>query len=363
MPANITVALACVALLACTTPEAGAVDVAPAPKQVECARVQTALRKDTIEVRGTVAPLLDRDAQVAPQVAGRVLALHVHEGDVVAMGQPIARIDDAVFVDAARQAEAALARADAEYENAQTTLARVQRVFEHGIAPRQEVDDATARQAATQAARAEAESASRLAHRQIERAVVRSPLAGIVLKVFKRPGELVDGTPTTPIVEVADTSELELLADVPAQDLVRLSLHAQATIDFTALPGRAVSGAVSRVSPSVDRTTGVGAVRIGIARGARVVPLIGVFGVARVEGGEPHPVLLVPRAALRARAGSDAEVVVCGADHRAHARKVTVADDGDASVAVTGELGPDERVAVEPVLGLADSDPLVEAAP
>ncbi len=350
----------CLAVVACK--RGAEVEPAAGPKRVECARVQSALVKDAIEVRGTVAPLPDRDALVAAQVVGRVLHIEVREGDQVAAGQVVARIDDAPLVDSAHQAEAALARARAEYQNAQTTLARVQRVFEHGIAARQEVDDAAAKEASAKAARAEAEAAARQAHRQIERASVRSPLAGVVLKVLRKTGELVDGTPATPIAEIADTSELELVADVPAQDLVRLRRGALATLKLSAMPDREFKASVSRVAPSVDRATGLGTIRIAITQSGTVGPPVGSFGVARVESGEQHQATLVPQAAVRTVVGAEGEVVLCGADHVAHVRKVSPGQAYDSLVEVRGELGAGDRVAVKPVLGLAEGDAL-EAVP
>ena len=360
MRRSLTIALLCMAVVACK--RAGDAEPAAGPKVVKCAQVQSAMAKDSIEVRGTVAPPPDRDALVAPQVSGRVLRIEVREGDPVAAGQVVARIDDAPLVDTAHQADAALARARAEHQNAQTTLARIQRVFEHGIAARQEVDDAVAKKASAKAAEAEAEAAARQAHRQIERATVHSPLRGVVLKVFRKVGELVDGTPATPIAEIADTSELELVTDVPAQDLVRLSRGAPATLNFPALPDRNFKASVSRVSPSVDRATGMGTVRIAIAPSETAGPPVGTFGVARVESGEPHQVMLVPPAAVRTVVGREGEVVICGPDHVAHVRKVSPGQSRDGLVEVRGEIGPSDHVAVAPVLGLADGEAL-RAAP
>jgi len=324
--------------------------------------VATELR-DVVEVRGTVAPLPDRDALLAPQVAGRLLKVEVREGDAVAEGTVVARVDDAPLVDAALQADAALTRAKAEHHNAVTTLARTQHVFEQGIAARQELDDAVAKEASTAAAEAEADAAARVARRTTSRALVRSPLAGVVLKVLKRSGELVDGTPATAVVEVADLKELELTADVPAADLLRLERGQQGTLSCAALPGRSWRVAVARVSPSVDRATGMGTARLSILPSAGPRPPVGAFGEARLEAGEAHPGVLVPRAAVRNGTRGAPELVVCGEDGKAHVREVHPGPGGAGTVDVAGALDGGERVAVEPVLGLAEGDALAGAPP
>jgi len=327
-----------------------------ARKKVHCAPVTFEKVTDAVELAGAVSPLPDRDAQVAPQVAGRVLSVLVREGDAVGEGQVVARVDSAAFVDQAHQAEAALARARVERENAEATRARLEKVYEHGIAARQEVDDAAARAAAARAAEAEAEAALQRARRDVDRAAVKSPFAGVTLKVMRRPGELVDGTPATPVVEIADPSRLELVASAAASDLVTVRAGQAATVSVPALPGRLWNGTVAAVSPAVDKTTGLGAVRVSLSLEEGARPPVGVLGSARIHVGEPRAAPTVPREALRGT-GAEAEVVVCGAEGVAHARGVhrgTVAGD---RVEVAGVL-PGDAVVVEPVLGVTDGEPI-----
>jgi membrane fusion protein (multidrug efflux system) len=332
---------------------------AASPKRVRCAAATRQPLFDVVELRGTVSPLPDRDAQIAPQVGGRIVRLVVREGDRVAAGQVVAQIDAAPLVDQAKEADAVLAKVRAESRNAETTAARVERVFEHGIAARQEVDDAQARAASARAAEAEAAAAAQRAHRQLERASVRSPLGGLVLKVMRHSGELVDGTPATPIVEVGDPSQLELVSDAPAQDLVRIAAGNPATVTMVALPGREFRGRVAVVAPAVDRATGLGAIRIALDLGGGPAPPVGIYGQARITSGKPHQALVVPAPALRNAVGADAELVVCGNDRTAHLRKVQRGVTRDGVVEIRGgELQAGERVAVEPVLGIADGDGL-----
>ena len=349
--------LGLLALAGCSSRER---ESAPTKRVVRCAAARPSTITEAIELRGTVSPLPDRDAQIAAQVVGRILQVSVREGDAVAVGQPIARIDSAALVDEAHAAEAAVARTRAELKNAVATSARVQRVFDHGIAARQEVDDATARADSATAAQNEAESAARRAQRQVERAIVRSPLKGVVVRIFRRPGELVDGTPATPIVEVADPSRLELDADATASDLVLLRRGQAADLTVGALPGAAWTGTVSAVSPAVDRATGLGVVRIELGLGDRPRPPIGVLGTARVSTGAPRQTVVVPKEAVRSGAGADMEIVLCGADGLAHVRRLPRRAPVGDTVETVG-LPAGQSVVVEPVLGIADGEPLETA--
>jgi RND family efflux transporter MFP subunit len=376
---NLAAAMALIALAAFGGCRRGAAESDEGPaaaKRVRCARAEARELRDEVQLHGTVAPLPDRDALIAPQVAGRIARLLVREGDHVARGQPLARIDDAALLDQAKQAAAQLAKARAEVNLASLTRARIQRVYDRGIAARQELDDVEARLATAQAGEADLRAAAQIAHRQIERADVRSPLDGVVLKVLRRPGELVDGTPATPIVEVGDPARLELVATATAADLVRLRAADPAEIELPALPELRLRGTIAAVSPSVDRASGLGVVRVALALGS-VRPPVGITGTARVGVGSPRHALVVPAAALRAVIGGDGEVIVCGPDHRAHVVRVRTgvaagglaeirwpADGGGERGADGGAppVAPGASVAVEPVLGLSDGD-AIETAP
>jgi RND family efflux transporter MFP subunit len=325
------------------------------PRRVRCAEAAPMSVADTIEIRGTVAPLPDRDAQVSAQVPGRVLRLLVREGDRVGAGQLLAKLDDGPFVDDLHAAEAALAKTRVEARNAEATSARVERVYEHGIAAKQEVDDARARAQAAGAVASEAEAAARRAQRQVERTGIRSPLAGVVVRLLRRPGELVDGTPATPIVEVADPTRLELVADVPAGDLVRLDKGQSAEVAIAAVPGAPLAAKVAALSPSVDRSSGLGVVRLTLPEGSRLP--IGVLGTARVQVGAARASVGVPSPAIRSGTGAEIEVVLCGADGKAHVRRLPRGASLGGRTEVPG-LAVGERVIVSPVLGVTDGEPI-----
>lgn len=365
-PGPVVAALAALAsLTACHRPEPASEHASEGTKrQVRCAAVQPITVADAIQLTGTISALPDRDAQVAAQVTGRILEVRVREGDVVKEGQVVARVDGGPLSDEASAARASLARTEAEAKNAEATAARVEHVFERGIAARQEVDDAQARAAAARASRDEAQATARRAERQVGRATVTSPLAGTVVKVMRRPGELVDGTPATPIVEIADPSRLELVADTTATDLVRARPGQPASIDIAALPGATWTGAVTAVSPAVDRATGLGVIRIGLQLTSAVRPPIGLLGTARVEIGTPRTAQGVPAGALRGSTGAAVEVILCGKDDVAHARVIergAAARDRGAAAGPLVEakgLAAGDEVVVEPAIGVSDGEPI-----
>ena len=82
-----------------------------------------------------------------------------------------------------------------------------------------------------------------------------------------------------------------------------------------------------------------------------------LLGTARVEIGAPRAALGVPVAALRAGKGAEVEVIVCGADGLAHARAFPRGATAG-GLSETRGLGATDQVVVEPVVGVADGEPI-----
>jgi RND family efflux transporter MFP subunit len=364
--------LLCLALLgACAKKAAPAedeADEAAAPIATECVAARAGDAHAHVSLRGVVTTPPDRSATVAPQVAGRVVGLRVHEGDKVAAGALLATIEDPALGEAVVESDATHASAQAALANADAALARARRLFDQGIAARRDVEDAEARRAAALAEAQAADARGGLARAQRGKARVTAPIAGVVIKVYRRNGELVDGTPATPLVDIADPARLELRADAPAAQLVRLVEGAAAEVRLDALPGVTFAAKLAYVSPAVDPLTSLGVVRAAIvpAEGAPS-PKLGLAGALSVSVPGPAGVVLVPQVALRRAAGGGEEVVVCddaGKDGAvAHLRAVETGGRVGGDVEITSGLKEGERVATRHVVALEEGAAIEVAKP
>ena len=330
----------------------------PGALAVHCGPMVARPMRAALTLRGTTQLAPERHAHVAAQVAGRVQRLSVREGDAVVAGQVIALVETAPLQDQAAAAADSLASARVAVTSAQATVARLEPLVAHGIAAQQELDDARARLAQARAAVAAGQGVARVAAHEVGRGTVRAPIAGVVLRVLRGVGDLVDGTPNTPIVEVGDPSALEFVANATAADLAALRAGQSARVVLGRDDAEARAATVDRVALAVDPLTGIGAVRLRFAEAA-VMPN-GMTGAARVTVGERAGVLAVPAAALRAREGDRAEVVVCLANHHASVKEVTlgVADEG--FVEVREGLEAADRVVLDRAVGIEDEAPLQE---
>jgi len=306
----------------------------------------------TLELSGRLVPPPSEDATLAPQVAGRLLAVSVREGERVKQGDLLAAVDPAPLEEAERAAEASVAKARTEAAAKKRVADLTAKLFERGIASAEERDKDRAEAEAAHAAEVDADTHLLDARRKREWTRVVAPFSGVVAQVMKHAGETVDGTPATAVLRLLGTSVAEVAAEAAATDLARVKEGAAASV---AVAGGEARGAVVRVPASVDPATGLGEIRVRL-EGPAPAPLLSSVTLRVVLVKKDGVVVVPPRAVRRAEDGADEVVrVVNGA---AHPVRVTLGLRSADAVEIVAGLTPGDVVVLDSPLGLAEGAPL-----
>ena len=301
---------------------------------------------------GRVAPPPDRDATLAPQVPGVLLAVTVREGDPVRAGDVVARVDDAPLRDTLEAAVAAERRATSEAAFRHRAAERTRGLFDKGVASGQEAEADEAAAVAADAGLAEAAAGVATARRRAGWAELRAPFEGVVLRVLRRAGDAVDGSPATAVVEIAATWPVQVAADATAEALAVVVPGQRAEVtqrdgEVSPRPAR-----VKRVARSVDGATGSGEVRLAMDD-PKAALVLGTSVSIRIVVREKTNVLTVPAAALRHGPGGAAEVVVVE-DGKAAVREVTTGLADKDRVEIASGLKVGDSVVVDDPVGLSE---------
>ena len=292
---------------------------------------------DELVVRGPITAVPNEDVKVSALVPGRVNAVTVAEGDSVREGQVIAQLERQPLEDQRRQATAAVDQAKAQVENGRLALQRNQQLFERGIAAGKDVEDAKKDVASAQAALDTANAALSTAARNVERAAVRSPISGQVVKRMVSVGEQVDGTAAQPIAQIANLDRVELAANVPADYLSRVKVGLAATLKSDAYADRTFPGSILAIAPAVDPATNAALARIRVSNPGHALK-VGMFAEAHVAVAEHANALVVPPSAIvRDQEGAAAYVLT-----------------GDIAQRTAVKVGLEQPDAVEILDGLAE---------
>ncbi len=218
----------------------------------------------TVTATGNLRPT--NQVEVGSEVSGRIDAVLVDVNDIVSRGQVLARINTDVIQDQITQGRANLNAARAAVLQAQATLnadtAQLERLREvrrlsDGRVPAQaEMEQAEAAvnrgRAAVASARANVSSAqAQLSSAQTnsDRAVIRSPVAGVVLARQVEPGQTVAASFNTPTLFVLaeDLATMQLRVDIDEADVGEVQPGQQSTFTVDAYPGRRFPAVVERV--------------------------------------------------------------------------------------------------------------------
>jgi len=304
-------ALAGTALAGCSKKEEA--QAAPQPLTVSVAQVQLRQLQTGVTASGLFTPR--EEAAVAPELSGyRVAQVLAEEGDLVARGQPLARLDDTLLQAQIEQARANLRQQQVAAERAAAEAARVEGLDGQGVLSDEAIAERRLEAKAAAAAAASAKAQLDDLTTREGRMVIRAPVAGRVLERTVRPGDA--SSPATTMFRIARDGLIELDAEIPEADLHRV--HVGDAADVVLSSGGHVAGKVRLISPRVDPDTKLGRARIALP--VRQDIRSGGYGRATFKTTTP-PVAAAPEAAIRFDADG-AYTMVVGTQNRI--RRATV---------------------------------------
>jgi membrane fusion protein (multidrug efflux system) len=300
---------------------------------VQLALVQRKALRHEVERTGTLRAL--QEAKIFNQEEGAVLAVKVHEGDRVAAGDVLARLDDRVL-------RAEYSKARAQREEAAANLKRLARLAERKL-----VSQETLEKARTGHAVAAAEE--RLLETRFGHMTVTAPFDGVISARRVNPGDVAPKhshlfTLVDPTSLVTDVTVSELL-------LPRLAVGDTATVRIDALGDTGFAGRIHRIYPTVDPGTRRGHLEVvldPVPRGASAGQFCRITLSTHAEER-----LVAPLAAVR-RDNEGAHVYRVGDDDTAQRSPVVLGLRVADEVEVLDGLAAGDRVVVSGFLGLAN---------
>jgi HlyD family secretion protein len=365
---------------------------------VRTAAVETRDLESVVRASGWIQPRIAVDVQ--SDIMGRVTALYVQEGDDVAEGEVLLRIDPTEYEAAVARARAGVSEARAREAQARASLIQAEQSLERAtdmrgrdslLISQQEFEDIET-QGRVQSALHEAavhgveiaRAALQEAEDRLAKSVIRSPIDGVVTRLNIEQGETaIIGTMNNPgslLLTVSDLSVMEAVVRVDETDVPGIELADSTVLTIDAFPRRRFTGRVTEISHSstVDPNTR------GLSQQSQAVdfevvvtldeppPLIrpDLSATAEIITEQRPSALSIPIIALTVRERDDIEALDSEQQEASAAAEalVNAADDDvegvfvvrDATVHFTAvEVGITGREHFEVLAGLAEGDTVV----
>ena len=347
------------------------------PVEVETAKARSA-------AEGGAASVLDasgyvtarRIATVSSKITGKVLEVLIEEGQRVADGEVLARLDP---VDAQAQrelsqaqvasSESQLAEAQAQLKLAESSLKRTRELEARKLVAVAALDSAmaernsrSARLIALQRAVRVAQDQLKIADLGVDNTVIRAPFAGVIVTKAAQPGEMISpisgggGSIRTGIGTLVDMDSLEVQVDVNEAYIGRVQPKMPIEAVLNAYPDWKIPGEVIAIIPTADRSKATVKVRIALnTKDARIVPDMGVR-VSFLETSKPGAAkptgVWVPTRAVLAADGKNAVFVVQG--DKVERIEVTAGEVRDVDQLISSGLKGGETVVLSPPAKLKD---------
>jgi membrane fusion protein (multidrug efflux system) len=200
---------------------------------------------------GSLAP--ERQATIRAEMSAAVLQTYAEAGQRVSAGQALAQLDASVLRDQSVSARSAVTTAQSSYDIARRNLERNLTLEKAGAIAERDLEQARnavlASQAQLTAARAQLANITK----QLDKASVQAPFAGVVAQRQANAGDVV--TPGTALFTVVDPGSMQLEASVPADALAQVRVGMPVEFKVNGYPNRSFTGRVTRVNPTADPAT------------------------------------------------------------------------------------------------------------
>jgi RND family efflux transporter MFP subunit len=313
----------------------------------------------------------DKYITVGTKILGQIIEEPIEEGRHVHQGDLLARIDDRDYQAQLQQAFADRDLAAANLKLARAKLERQRELFDQHVISQDQLDVSENASLVAQADLHHAEAEIAYGRFNVSQCKITSPINGVVLQKYREVGDTINyggdiqaGGGTTDIVQLADTDDMRVEADISENDIAKVVMGMPATVVLDAYPERNFDARVAKIYPEADRQKGTLEVEVKILKPdlAIVRPEMSakITFMAAAAGPAQQPTIVIPKSTV-IKEGSETFVwtIDAGAAQRVHILAGRELENG---VEVKSGLTGGETIIVNPPDNLRDGE-VVTAKP
>jgi membrane fusion protein, multidrug efflux system len=304
-------------------------------------RTVTVVKRDigeTVTYTGRIEA--ENETRLSFRIGGRMVERAANVSDRVEPGQVVARLEPQNELNALRSAQAAVAAAQAQFNEAKANYGRQKFLLARDVASRVQYERAEQTQETARAQLDSAEAQLKIAQDQVGDTELKADAGGIVIATAAEPGEVVQAGQL--IIRVAPKGGRDAVFDVPSQVLRSAPSESLVKVSLTDDPAVTTIGRVREVSPQADPVTRTFEVKVGLTDPPAAMRLgATVIGSVQLDSA---PAIEIPATALTEFDRRPAVWVVDPSSLTVSLRNVDVLRHDPATVAISNGLDTGEIV-------------------
>lgn len=206
--------------------------------------------------------------EIKPNISGVISEIHVKEGDVVNAGDLIATLKVIPNVGSLNSAQQQINSAKITLNNEEIQFNRTKSLYDQGVVPKQEYDNALKNYQMAQQGLRDAQSNYKLAQTGVAPGLesyattqIRATISGMILTIPVEIGNMVQEINNfsvgTTIATMADVKQMIFEGKADEADVGKLRVGMPISVTIGALPDEKFEGVLSFISPSGEETNGI----------------------------------------------------------------------------------------------------------
>ncbi|MBP3722018.1 MAG: efflux RND transporter periplasmic adaptor subunit [Selenomonadaceae bacterium] len=306
------------------------------------------------------------EVKVQSKVDGKIVEKYVQGGQFVTAGQPLFKIDSRQYESAVLQAQANLAQAEANFQDAASDLERYQKLLESAAIAEQTVANQQAKVNALYAAAASNAALLQKAQEDLDDTVIYAPMTGqlsiddVAIGTYSKSGTttLVTIGSNDPIYAQFSISETEYMAFMNILDSQPDTLMNGVNVGIKLSDGSIYpyAGRIVEVDRALAQSTGSLTIKALFPNPeGKLLP--GMFARVMLTGRVVQNAMVVPQRAVQQLLGKTF-VMVANGDNKSEAKTVTLGPLVGSYYIIESGLNPDDLVVVEGLTNLQEGKDL-----
>ena len=296
-----------------------------------------------------------QEADISPEVTGKVKAIFAEVGDNLAIGDPIFKLNDELLQLQVEKARSLVTQLEGNHLTSKRDLTRKEKLYKDGVISELDRDLARAKEKADRGLLTGAKASLKIAERDLRETTIRSPIKGNLAERLVDVGTTV--TPQTKVASVVDTGKVRIKIGISEKEIHKIRKGQDVTVSVDAFPRDAYQGTVFTAGMKANETSLTFPVEIALSNNREPSLKPGMVARIKIQTGKHNQVVSIPQDVIL----TEGETAFVFVERDGEARRINIVPDRtiDSHTIVKEGLSPGDLLITVGAQTITDGEKVV----